>query len=215
MVKNKNNQNKIAEELLYKNSFDKLEEALNKINIAEAADSTIYSSSIITDARANYDKAKENFDQGTYNESIEYSQKSIDLASKAYEIASSKKHVIEELDNSLKNIFGFTSKLNNSSVILSSSDLFLPLSTTIRFDLYPSLDKIAETLNNYKNLNIELESYDISGKSDNKFKLSTDQSKVIKAYLVSKGLNREITINQQSTIPNDIITRSVNMILKY
>lgn len=215
LVKDKKNQDKIAEELLYKNAFDKLEEALTKITKAEEADSTIYSSNIFNDARANYDEAKKNFDEGIYNESIIYSQQSIDLADKSFEIANSKKQRIEDLNSSLQNIFGFTTKINNSSIILSSGDLFLPQSTTIRFDLYPSLDKIAVILSNHENLNIAVESYDISKMNINKVDLSPEQSNAIKTYLISKGLTREITINQQKTIPDDIISRSVNLILMY
>jgi len=213
LVRDKKNQDKIAEELLYKNSFDKLEEALSKINMAEEADATIYSSNIFNDARVNYDRAKKNFDEGIYNESILYSQQSIDSSDEAFKIANSKKQKIEDLNNSLHNIFGFRTNINNSSIILSSSDLFLPQSTTIRFDLYPSLDKITEILSNYEKLMIEIESYDVSNK--NKFNLSPEQSEVIKTYLISKGLTREVIINQQQTIPDGMVTRSVNLILKY
>lgn len=213
LVKDKKNQDKIAEELLYKNAFDKLEEALTKINMAEEADSTIYSSNIFNDARTIYDEAKKNFDEGIYSQSIIYSQQSIDLADKAFEIASTNKQGIEDLNSSLKNIFGFNTKIYKSTVILSSADLFLPLSDTIRFDLYPSLDKIAETLSNHENLQIEIESYDISNKNNNKFNLSPKQSNVIKTYLNSKGLIRDIIINQQQTIPDDMVSRGVNLII--
>ena len=214
-VKDKKNQDKIAEELLYKNSFDKLDEALVKINNAEDADATIYCSNLIYDARNNYDIAKKNFDEAMYNDSIAYSEKSIESAEKAFEIASSRKQKIDDLNSNLQNIFGFSSKMYDSSVILSSSELFLPLSTTIRFDLYPSLDKIAEVLSNYENINIEIESYDESKGSHKKLALSKEQSDVIKTYLNSKGFNKDIKINDKKTLPENMLSRSVNFILSY
>ncbi len=204
----------LSEELIYNNSLNNLESALSLINDAEKVDATVYSSNLLNKAYTHYQKASDNHNKGHYEESATYSEQSIEFAKQALQQSTNKYKEKENLRSNLSDIFGFTSDSVNSSIILSSEDVFSPQSSSIRFDLYPSLDKIAGTIKDYEDLKIEVKLYNNSFKSSNKnMALSNKQKDTIIGYLISKGINEKAFIEKKYTTKEITKQRKIEIIL--
>lgn len=204
----------LSEELIYNNSLNNLESALSLINDAEKVDATVYSSNLLNKAYTHYQKASDNHNKGHYEESATYSEQSIEFAKQALQQSTNKYKEKENLRSNLSDIFGFTSDSVNSSIILSSEDVFSPQSSSIRFDLYPSLDKIAGTIKDYEDLKIEVKLYNNSFKSSNKNRaLSNKQKDTIIGYLISKGINEKAFIEKKYTTKEITKQRKIEIIL--
>ena len=204
----------LSEELIYNNSPNNLESALSLINDAEKVDATVYSSNLLNKAYTHYQKASDNHNKGHYEESATYSEQSIEFAKQALQQSTNKYKEKENLRSNLSDIFGFTSDSVNSSIILSSEDVFSPQSSSIRFDLYPSLDKIAGTIKDYEDLKIEVKLYNNSFKSSNKnMALSNKQKDTIIGYLISKGINEKAFIEKKYTTKEITKQRKIEIIL--
>ena len=204
----------LSEELIYNNSLNNLESALSLINDAEKVDATVYSSNLLNKAYTHYQKASDNHNKGHYEESATYSEQSIEFAKQALQQSTNKYKEKENLRSNLSDIFGFTSDSVNSSIILSSEEVFSPQSSSIRFDLYPSLDKIAGTIKDYEDLKIEVKLYNNSFKSSNKnMALSNKQKDTIIGYLISKGINEKAFIEKKYTTKEITKQRKIEIIL--
>lgn len=204
----------LSNELIYNNSLNNLESAQSSISDAEQVDATIYSSNLLNKAHSHYEKASDNHKQGNYEQSVIESEQSIEFAKQAHKQAVDNHRKNESLINDLSNIFGFDSDIINGSFTLSSNDLFSPQSSSIRFDLYPSLDKIVEIIKNYENLMIEIKSYNNSFKSSNKnIELSKKQNETLKGYLLSKGINETSFVKSSYTTKELTKQRKVDIIL--
>ena len=204
----------LSEELIYNNSLNNLESALSQINDAQKVDATIYSSNLLNKAHAHYQKASDNHNKGHYEESAIDSEQSIEFAKQALQQSTNKYKEKENLKSNLSDIFGFTSDSVNSSIILSSEEVFSPQSSSIRFDLYPSLDKIAGTIKDYEDLKIEVKLYNNSFKSSNKnMALSNKQKDTIIGYLISKGINEKAFIDKKYTTKEITKQRKIEIIL--
>jgi len=204
----------LSEELIYNNSLNNLESTLSLINDAEKVDATVYSSNLLNKAYTHYQKASDNHNKGHYEESATYSEQSIEFAKQALQQSTNKYKEKENLRSNLSDIFGFTSDSVNSSIILSSEDVFSPQSSSIRFDLYPSLDKIAGTIKDYEDLKIEVKLYNNSFKSSNKnMALSNKQKDTIIGYLISKGINEKAFIEKKYTTKEITKQRKIEIIL--
>lgn len=204
----------LSEELIYNNSLNNLESSLSLINDAEKVDATVYSSNLLNKAYTHYQKASDNHNKGHYEESATYSEQSIEFAKQALQQSTNKYKEKENLRSNLSDIFGFTSDSVNSSIILSSEDVFSPQSSSIRFDLYPSLDKIAGTIKDYEDLKIEVKLYNNSFKSSNKnMALSNKQKDTIIGYLISKGINEKAFIEKKYTTKEITKQRKIEIIL--
>jgi len=213
-LKQFNDQITLSKELIYNNSLDNLESALSHINDAEQVDSTIYSSSFLNEAYIHYQKAMDNHKTGNYEESVIDSEQSVEFSKKAFRESSNKYKEKESLSNNLSNIFGFVLDNINNSITLSSQEIFSPQSSSIRFDLYPSLDKIVDIIINYQDLKIEVKAYNNSFTNSKKnLDLSYEQSKTIKSYLVSKGINKEAFIEKKYMTKDIANQRKIEIIL--
>ncbi|NIP30905.1 MAG: hypothetical protein GTN99_06295 [Candidatus Dadabacteria bacterium] len=205
----------LSEELIYNNSLNNLESALSRIDDAEQVDATIYSSGLLTQAYSHYKQASTYHKNGDYEQSVLESEKSIELAKQAYKQAVDKYSSNEKLLNELSNIFGFNSDIIDGSLTLTSNDIFSPKSDSIRFDLYPSLDKITEVIRNYDNLLIEVKSYNNSYKSSRKnLELSKKQKDTIIAYFISKGIGQTSFIENRYPAKELTNQRKIEIILK-
>ncbi len=204
----------LSEELIYNNSLNNLETALSQINDAEQVDATVYSSNLLNKAYSHYKKASDNHRIGNYEQSVADSEQSIEFAKQALEQSSNKYRVKESLKNNLTNIFGFTSDNTQGYITLSSEEIFSPQSSSIRFDLYPSLDKIAGIIKNHEDLNIEIKAYNNSFKSSSKnINLSNKQRETIKGYLISKGINESAFIYKEYKSKEITNERKIEIIL--
>jgi len=211
-LKSLKDQNILSDELSAKSSLDNLEITLSRINRAEDVDSTIYSSNLINQAYTNYELAKKYLKDKDHDNSIKYSNLSIEFADKAYDMSKVKYKNKEIIIKQFSNIFGFTISTKNNLIILSSHEIFSPGSSTIRFDIYPSLDKLADTLKNHDGYKIDIKATDNS-KNKNDI-LSNKQISSLKAYFVSIGIETE----EFSDIANsgtDNQKRKVDIILEF
>ncbi|NIU87073.1 MAG: OmpA family protein [Nitrosopumilaceae archaeon] len=194
----------LSEELLYNNSLNNLETALTQINAAEDVDATVFSSYLLTESQNYYQKASENHKQGNYELSASESDKSIELAKQAFEESSNKFLAKQDLKDKFSNIFGFSIDSSDSSLVLLSTELFSPQSSSIRFDLYPSLDKIAGIIKDNDDIKLEIKAHNNSYKSRTKNKkLSAEQRNTIMTYLISKG------ITENAFITNDYPSKEI------
>ncbi len=204
----------LSEELLYNNAINNLETAQSDIETAEQVDATIYSSALLNDAHTYYKKAAESLEQGNYEQSATLSDKSIELAKQAYVQSKAKYEAKEELKNQFTNIFGFNMDNSSNVLILTSTDLFSPQSSSIRFDLYPSLDKIAGIIKDHHDIQIEIKAHNNSFKSRTKNKnLSKKQRDTIVGYLISKGIGEQVFINKDYSSKEITAERKVEIIL--
>jgi outer membrane protein OmpA-like peptidoglycan-associated protein len=204
----------LSNELIYNNSLNNLESALSQINDAEQVDATIYSSNLLNQAYTHYQKASEYHKKGDYEQSVIDSEQSLEFAKQAFEQSLDKYRAKENLTNHLTNIFGFTTDNINSAITLSSKEIFSPQSSTIRFDIYPSLDKIAGIIKNYEDLKIEVKAYNDSFKSSKKnMDLSNTQKEIIKGYFISKGINERSFIEKKYTTKEITNQRKIEIIL--
>jgi len=183
----------LSEELLYNNSVNNIESALSKINAAEQVDATIYSSALLSKAYTHYNSATEKHKAGEYEQALVDAETSIQLAEQAYEQAAAKYETTQNLKNEFSNIYGFTVENNGGSLILSSSELFTPRSSSIRFDLYPSLDKIASIIKQHEGLRVKIKCHNNSftGSSKN-INLSNEQKNTLEGYFSSKGIGSNV-----------------------
>lgn len=204
----------LSEELLYNNSLNNLETALTQINAAEDVDATVYSSHLLTQAHNYYQKASENHEQGKYELSATESDKSIELAKRAFDESSNKFQAKQGLKDKFANIFGFSINSSDSSLVLLSTELFSPQSSSIRFDLYPSLDKIAGIIKNSDDIKLEIKAHNNSYKSRTKNKkLSAEQRDTIMTYLISKGITENAFIINDYPSKEITAERKVEIIL--
>lgn len=204
----------LSEELLYNNSVNNIESALSKINAAEQVDATIYSSALLSKAYTHYNSATESHKAGEYEQALVDAETSIQLAKQAYDQAAAIYETTQNLKNEFSNIYGFTVENDGGSLVLSSTELFTPRSSSIRFDLYPSLDKIASIIKQHEGLRVEIKCHNNSftGSSKN-LKLSNEQKNTLEGYFMSKGIDSGVISDTNYTAKEITGQRKVEIIL--